>query len=67
MSVEMTIVCDACSRVIAAASTAKRAREENREMGGISQPPSDWCAECAERSREAEAVVAALRGERLSR
>lgn len=46
MSYEATIVCDHCSRIIAAANTAEEARAENRHAGGQSRSPWDLCQRC---------------------
>lgn len=46
MSCEATIVCDRCSRIIAAANTAEDARKENRQAGGQSRSPWDLCQRC---------------------
>lgn len=46
MSIEATVVCDSCARIIVAADSAAKARQENREMGGFSRSPRDYCAAC---------------------
>lgn len=49
MSYEATIYCDHCSTIIAAARTASRARDENRQAGGVSRAPLDLCLDCVAR------------------
>jgi hypothetical protein len=46
MSIEATLICDECARLIVAAKTPGRARRENREQGGISKGGVDLCAAC---------------------
>lgn len=48
MSIEVTICCDECSRVIDGAKTARRARASVRKMGGRVNLPGGrdichWC------------------------
>jgi hypothetical protein len=47
MSIEATLICDHCARLIVAAKTPGRARRENREQGGTSKNGVDLCAACA--------------------
>lgn len=51
MSVEVTIVCDGCGTVMAAAKTAAKARDDLRGAGGrLNQPGGkDYCPDCAPR------------------
>lgn len=53
MSVEITIICDACAQIIAADSTAARARADLRERGGRAALPGgrDFCSHCARHAR----------------
>lgn len=44
--IEITIYCDLCSTIIAAAKTAAVARAENRHVGGSSRSPFDLCQSC---------------------
>lgn len=55
MSVEVTIVCDRCSRVASAAKTATKARTALREAGGrVSLPGGkDICEWCVVEAKEA--------------
>jgi hypothetical protein len=46
--IEQTLVCDECSRIIAAATTAAKARREAREQCGyVRRGRKDLCAKCA--------------------
>lgn len=49
MSIDHTLICDNCSRVIHAAHTSALARSEAREQCGYRRVgPRDLCAACVE-------------------
>lgn len=56
MSVEVTIVCDGCAGVVAASSSAWRARRELSLAGGKTNLPGgkDLCPACAKAGRKPE-------------
>jgi hypothetical protein len=62
MSVEVTIVCDECSAIIVAASTAGEARREGLRDGAmVRRGTKDICMECVRRQ---ERIRASNRGNR---
>jgi hypothetical protein len=65
MSYEASIICDRCSRIICASSSARKARAENKEMGGRNRGSRDVCAWCIDYCRP-EVIAAALNQPRAS-
>lgn len=48
MSIERTLICDKCSRVIAAAGTARKVRADARQSGYRRVDGKDLCWWCVE-------------------